>query len=187
MRYAQLFAEVKSQSEQTLASFVEMGLVVDQRIGRARIISLNRRHPIHRELRRFLIAMGGEPRKERAVDLSEEVPFGIDVLFGRRLRTAALLALDAADDGLDVSMLHRILPEHDRLSLRLCLRRFKAIGLLGSRRANGTVRYDFNQEWPYYGALRGLLSPINNRWPKLAAHAVQVADELAPDRRRTKR
>jgi hypothetical protein len=185
MRYARLFAEAKSECDKSLGSLTRTGVIVDQRFNRTRTISLNRAHPVYRELRRFLIAIGGGALSPTSRDYAKDCNFEVDLLFGRRLRTSVLLALDASPDGgLDASSLHRIFPEHDLLTLRLCLERFAEPGVLGTRKWKNVLYYDFDPSYEHYAALRGLLASINNKWPQYAAVGVDVVSELEPPARR---
>ena len=185
MRYTRLFAEARSECDMSLVSLARTGIIVDRRVNRTRTISLNRSHPVYRELRGFLIAIGGgSVRKTTSPDYAEDCNFEVDLLFGRRLRTSVLLALDAATDGLDASSLHRIFPEHDLLTLRTCLERFAELGVLGTRKWKNVLYYDFDPSFEHYSALRSLLAPINNRWPQYAAAGVDVMSQFEPPARR---
>jgi hypothetical protein len=178
--YTRALAMVKTESPYGLQTLADMGLVVDHREGRARTLSLNRAHPVYRELRRLLLSIAGKHSDTYTHDYSTPGSFEVASLFGERLRTSVLLALDAAHGGLDHSTLHRILPEHDRGSIRQCLASFAELGVVGSRRWKGMRVYDFDRTFAHYSELRGLLGPINNRWPEYAAAGVEVYPLLEP-------
>jgi len=184
MRYARLFAEARTECDKSLTSLKRMGVVVDRSERRVRTISLNRAHPIYRELRRLLAAIAGGDVPSSVSDFEAGASFDVDMLFGRRLRTSVLLAIDAAQNGLDASSLQRVLPEHDLFNLRRCLEQFERLGILGKRRWKNTLYYDFDRDYEHYPALRGLLGPINNRWPSYAAAGVDVLPQIEPLGRR---
>lgn len=187
MRYARLFAEARTECDKSLTSLKRMGVVVDRSERRVRTISLNRAHPVYRELRRLLAAIAGGDDPTAVSDFEASASFDVDMLFGRRLRTSVLLAIDAAQSGLDASSLQRVLPEHDLFNLRRCLEQFERLGVLGKRRWKNTLYYDFDRDYAYYPALRGLLGPINNRWPSYAAAGVDVLPQIEPLGRRRMR
>ncbi len=184
---SRLFASAKTKYPKGLGLYEQMGVLVRFKRGRFVTYSLNKAHPLHKEIRRLLLSLGAGSRGNRSNDLIvRQTDFEADRLFTRPLRTALLLSLQAAGTaGLDASALSRLLPEHDRGKISKALKRFEKNEIIGHRKWKTMNLFVLNPSNTHYKALHGLLAKANKIWPEYAANAVSILEKLHPPGRLT--
>jgi len=187
VRFARLWAAMKSKSELSIAVLESMGIVATLRDGAARSYCLNAGHPVYRELRSFLLALGAAPRRAKSDDRTVPEPnLAADRLFGTEMRTTILLAIAASGkQGLDGSSLERLFPEYSRQKMQWCLHRFEGLGIVEQRPWKTIIYFRLSRDYAHYTGLLRLLNAMNRAWPQYAVRSVEVLKALQPPNRRT--
>lgn len=179
MSWATLFGLSKYSAESGVRLYRRLGVLMSRKQGHSHSISLNGSYPVHKELRKLLIAMSGRERQTVHEDWNEpKQRYEVNRLFSQELRTSVLCTLDAhARRGIDGITMARLLPQFDQGSIRLALTRFEKLGVARSYKRGGRVIYTLDRLWQYHGELKSLLHAINETWPQWK-NAARLAKRL---------
>lgn len=157
-RIMELNAATRNTHRKCLDEFIEMGLVIERRVGSKHVlVGLNASHPQYHALRRWAMTVSGMPCARCADDFDDPtVEFDVSRLFGTGPRGAILYLLSASDE-LDGAVIADILNQHERGNIYRALRRFARMGILRMRTHKNVTLYSLSREYALYPELLALL------------------------------
>ncbi len=173
-----------AMSEKRLRTLIEMGVLCKSVNARGeRIVGLNSRYPVHRELVALVCALEGVVPHPKVFAVEKFRPeYEIARLFGPRSRTDALIHVGLAVKGeIDPSMMRDLMPEPPLMgTLAFILNRLEQGGFLKSRWYKTQHLFSLDEDFVAHAELRELLQAIGRRWRDYAACAAlerRFADE----------
>jgi hypothetical protein len=140
-----------------LGRFVKAGIVAKNGYRNGARVSLNRAHPVYREIRALLLAVGGPRDRKAAPDLSMPLPvYDLYHLFCTKPRFNALFAM-AIYGWIDATSITMLNSEHDRGNMGLVLANLKRLGIVESCRVGNMLYYRLDQRYKFHLPLLRLL------------------------------
>ncbi len=184
MNYTRLMAAARTKGNAACRNPLKLGVLASKNVGRARIIGLNARYPIYKELHTFLLD-GASTRNKRSNDIGRLVAFEVDSLLATSLQTEVLLLLKAVRTGeIDAATVKRLTSADSGSIGNLC-KRLENRGILKSRYWKGITLYSFDQAFDRFASLMKLLSAALRYWPAYVESAA-LAEALYPRQRRAR-
>jgi len=163
--YTRLLASARARWVDALDIYEAMGVVCVQKSSRNTIVSLNRAHPVYRELLKFLLSLSAET-KQSTTDLSvSKETYSVENLFVKPLRTDVLIMVAVCEE-ISVRDLARMFREYDHASIATALLRYEKLHVLTNRKEGNVLVSTMNEGFTQYRELRNLLVAAASRFPQ---------------------
>lgn len=190
MRIGELQKAARVLSEQTVRTLEKYGFLIREGSYHKRFAVLNSSFPANDELRTLLrkmhrhytvIETSRKHTNQSKAARSKPWTGQLEKLCGTNLRTKVLISVGAAD-GIDVSSLSRLFPEHATIDLLQAAHMFTAFGVF-ERHAEGCAwLYYLAPKFVAYRELRGFIRRLVKIWPQYKTRVDSAERYMSPRR-----